>query len=165
VKPIARWDRLFHIVEENDPARHLKSIHNGEETMSFDHRKPWIDHVCIQNWNVKRTADWRREWGKPIVNDELEYEGDISLAWGDLTAQELTHRFWVTLTRGGYAGEVDVIDAWNMTIASANRVPCPVYPRLRQRGGALTESKPIAAFAVELRPKPYQAIRIRRARS
>ena len=104
VKPVARWDRFFHIIEENDPARHLKSIHNGEETMNFDHRKPWIDHVCIQNWNVKRTADWRREWGKPIVNDELEYEGDISLAWGDLTPQELTHRFWVTMTRGGYAG-------------------------------------------------------------
>ena len=222
VKPIARWDRLFHIVEENDPARHLKSIHNGEETMSFDHRKPWIDHVCIQNWNVKRTTDWRRDWGKPIVNDELEYEGDISLAWGDLIAQELTHRVWVTLTRGGYAGhgeyyahpqdllwwakggvlrgeswrrvaflrsiieadvvngltpaptdqwpwqrvsaasegdykliylgehqpaiwaaglpkddrdyEVDVIDAWDMTIAPAKRVPCRVYPRLRQRG-------------------------------
>ena len=62
VKPVAQWDRFFHIIEENDPARHLKSIHNGEETMNFDHRKPWIDHVCIQNWNVKRTADWRREW-------------------------------------------------------------------------------------------------------
>ena len=104
VKPLARWDQFFHVIEENDPARHLKSIHNGEETMNFDHRKPWIDHVCIQNWNVKRTTDWRREWGKPIVNDELEYEGDISLAWGDLTAQEMTHRFWVTVTRGGYAG-------------------------------------------------------------
>jgi hypothetical protein len=79
-KPVARWDRFFHIIEENDPARHLKSIHNGEETMNFDHRKPWVDHVCIQNWNVKRTSEWRNEWGKPIVNDELEYEGDISLA-------------------------------------------------------------------------------------
>ncbi len=253
VKPVARWDRFFHIIEENDPARHLKSIHNGEETMNFDHRKPWVDHVCIQNWNVKRTADWRREWGKPIVNDELEYEGDISLAWGNLTPQELTHRFWVTVTRGGYAGhgecyahpqdllwwakggalrgeswkrvaflrsiieadvvngltpapsdewpwqrvscategdyrliyfgehqpalwaaglpkdrgdyDVDVIDAWNMTIEPAKRLPCPVYPRLRQRGGALTESKPLAAFAVELQPKPYQAIRIRLARA
>ena len=90
VKPVAQWDRFFHIIEENDPARHLKSIHNGEETMNFDHRKPWIDHVCIQNWNVKRTSEWRNEWGKPIVNDELEYEGDISLAWGNISAQELT---------------------------------------------------------------------------
>ena len=56
VKPVERWDRFFHIIEENDPARHLKSIHNGEETMNFDHRKPWVDHVCIQNWNVKRTT-------------------------------------------------------------------------------------------------------------
>jgi hypothetical protein len=251
VKPVARWDLFFHLIEENDPARHLKSIHNGEETMPFDHRKPWVDHVCIQNWNVKRTADWRRAWGKPIVNDELEYEGDISLAWGNLTAQELTHRFWTTLVRGGYAGhgecyaaqndnlwwakggtlrgeswkriaflrsiieedvkqgltpastdafpwsrvsaasegdykliylgehqpavwaaglpqddrrcEVDVIDAWNMTITSAKRVPCPVYPRLRQRGGALSDPQPTAAFAVALPAKPYQAIRIRPA--
>jgi hypothetical protein len=249
VKPIARWDRFFHIIEENDPARHLKSIHNGEETMNFDHRKPWVDHVCIQNWNVKRTSEWRQDWGKPIVNDELEYEGDISLAWGDLTAQELTNRFWITVSRGGYAGhgecyshpqdllwwakggvlrgeswkrvaflrslieadvkvgltpaptnewpwsrvsmasegdyrliyfgehqpaiwaaglpkdegdyEVDIIDAWEMKVTPARRIPCPVYPRLRQRGGALTEAKPLAAFAVELPGKPYQAIRVR----
>ena len=94
-KPVAQWDRFFHIIEENDPARHLKSIHNGEETMNFDHRKPWVDHVCIQNWNVKRTTEWRNEWGKPIVNDELEYEGDISLAWGNITAQELDHQVLV----------------------------------------------------------------------
>jgi hypothetical protein len=101
VKPVARWDRFFHLVEMNDPARHVKSIHNGEEVMNFDHRKPWVDHVCIQNWNVKRTPEWLADWGKPIVNDEMEYEGDIYQAWGNLTAQELTHRFWITVTRGG----------------------------------------------------------------
>lgn len=252
VKPVARWDRFCHIIEENDPVRHLKSIHNGEEAMNFDHRKPWIDHVCIQNWNVKRTTEWRREWGKPVVNDELEYEGDISLAWGNLSAQELTHRFWIMVTRGGYAGhgecywhprdelwwakggvlrgeswkrvaflraiieedvkqgltpaateewpwsrvsaaseggykliyfgehqpaiwaaglpsddgdfDVDVIDAWNMTITPAKRVPCPVYPRLRQRGGALSDAKPVARFAVAMAAKPYQAIRVRPAK-
>jgi hypothetical protein len=248
VKPVAKWDRFFHIIEENDPARHLKSIHNGEETMNFDHRKPWVDHVCIQNWNVKRTTAWRNDWGKPIVNDELEYEGDISLAWGNVTAQELVHRFWVTVTRGGYAGhgecyahpqdllwwakggvlhgessrriaflrsiieedvvngltpapdewpwqrvsmagdgevrfiylgehqpglwiaglptddrpcEVDVIDAWNMTVTPAKRVPRPSFPKLRQRGGALRDPQPLASFAIELPSKPYQAIRIR----
>ena len=61
--------------------------------------------------------------------------------------------------------EVDVIDAWNMTITPAKRIPCPVFPRLRRVGGAPTESKPIAAFAVELPPRPYQAIRIRPART
>lgn len=104
VKPIAAWDGYFQALAESDPTHRLRSIHNGEETMNYDHTKPWVDHVCIQNWNVKRTAEWRQEWGKPVVNDEPEYEGDIALAWGNLSAQELTHRFWITLTRGGYCG-------------------------------------------------------------
>ena len=58
-KPMEQWDRYFHILEENDPYGHLKSIHNGDVTMNFDHRKPWVSHVCIQNWDVKRTAEWR----------------------------------------------------------------------------------------------------------
>jgi len=103
-KPISQWDRYFHIIEENDPYRHLKSIHNGEATMNFNHRKPWVDHVCIQNWDTKRTADWREEWGKPIVNDEPEYEGNIPRPWGNISARELVHRFWTTVMRGGYAG-------------------------------------------------------------
>jgi hypothetical protein len=103
-KPIAQWDRYFHILEECDPYRHLKSIHNGEASMNFDHRKPWVDHVCIQNWDVKRTAEWRAEWGKPIVNDEPEYEGNIPRPWGNISPRELVHRFWITVMRGGYAG-------------------------------------------------------------
>lgn len=103
-KPMEQWDRYFHIIEENDPYRHLKSIHNGDVTMNFDHRKPWVDHVCIQNWDVKRTQEWRNAYGKPVVNDEPEYEGNIVQSWGSITAQELVHRYWITLMRGGYAG-------------------------------------------------------------
>jgi hypothetical protein len=102
--PVESWDGFCHIIEENDPVRHLKSIHNGDPRMNFDHRKPWISHVCIQNWDVKRTPEWRQAYGKPIVNDEPEYEGNIWPAWGNINAQELVHRFWVTVMRGGYAG-------------------------------------------------------------
>jgi hypothetical protein len=103
-KPLAQWDRYFHIIEENDPYGHLKSIHNGDVTMNYDHRKPWVSHVCIQNWDVKRTHEWREAYGKPIVNDEPEYEGNVYQSWGNITAQELVHRYWITLLRGGYAG-------------------------------------------------------------
>lgn len=103
-KPMEQWDRYFHILEENDPYGHLKSIHNGDVRMNYDHTKPWVTHVCIQNWDVKKTPDWRNDYGKPLVNDEPEYEGNIWPAWGNITAQELTHRFWTTLMRGGYAG-------------------------------------------------------------
>jgi hypothetical protein len=103
-KPMAQWDRYFHILEENEVTPHLKSIHNGDQTMNFDHRKAWVTHVCIQNWDVKRTPEWREQYGKPVVNDEPEYEGNIWPHWGNLSAEELTHRFWLTVMRGGYAG-------------------------------------------------------------
>jgi hypothetical protein len=103
-KPIEQWDRYFHIIEENDPYRHVTSIHNGDPDMNYDHRKPWVSHVCIQNWDVKRTWEWREAYGKPVVNDEPEYEGDLIQVWGSITAQELVHRFWLTVMRGGYAG-------------------------------------------------------------
>ena len=103
-KPMDRWDGFFRILETEDPHRHLKSIHNGHADANYDHAKPWVTHVCIQHPDVKRTQDWRAAWGKPVVNDEPEYEGDIIQCWGNITAQELTHRFWTTMMRGGYAG-------------------------------------------------------------
>jgi hypothetical protein len=103
-KPMHQWERYFHILEENDPYGHLRSIHNGDPEANYDHRKPWVTHVCIQNWDVKRTGEWRLAYGKPVVNDEPEYEGNIIQVWGNISAQELVHRFWVTTMRGGYAG-------------------------------------------------------------
>ena len=104
VKPLAHWHAIGNLIAARDPGRHLVSIHNGEATMDFDHTAPWITHVCLQNWDVKRTSAWRRRWGKPIVNDELEYEGDIPRPWGNISARELVHRFWITVVSGGYAG-------------------------------------------------------------
>lgn len=102
--PLTDWDHIFHLLEQHDPVGHLRSIHNGDQRMNYDHRKPWVTHVCIQHWDVKRTPEWRETYGKPVVNDEPEYEGNIIPAWGNITAEELVHRFWTTVLRGGYAG-------------------------------------------------------------
>ncbi len=103
-KPMRQWDRYFHIIEENDPYGHLRSIHNGDPKASYDHRKAWVSHVCMQHWDVRRTLEWRAAYGKPVVNDEPEYEGNITEAWGNISAEELVNRFWITALRGGYAG-------------------------------------------------------------
>jgi hypothetical protein len=103
-KPMHQWERYFHILEENDPYGHLRSIHNGDPEANYDHRKPWVTHVCIQNWDVKRTGEWRLAYGKPVINDEPEYEGNIIQVWGSISAEELVHRYWITTMRGGYAG-------------------------------------------------------------
>jgi hypothetical protein len=101
-KPPERWLRFLDILAEADPYRRLTSIHNADRM--FDHSHPGITHVSIQSWEVKRTREWRERFGKPVINDEPEYEGDVPLPWGNISARELVHRYWVTLLNGGYAG-------------------------------------------------------------
>jgi hypothetical protein len=103
-KPMERWDRFFEILRAEDPYQHLRSIHNGDVNKNYDHTKPGVTHVCIQNWNVKRVREWRQAYAKPILNDEFEYEGNIPFAWGNISAQEVVHRFWIMVTNGAYAG-------------------------------------------------------------
>jgi hypothetical protein len=103
-KPLARWEHFFKILREEDPYQHLRSIHNGDPQMMYNHTKPEVTHVCIQNWDVHQVRHWRKTYGKPIIDDELEYEGNIPFPWGNITAQELVHRCWIMVTNGGYAG-------------------------------------------------------------
>ena len=41
---------------------------------------------------------------KPIVFDEVKYEGNIDQRWGQLTAEEMVHRFWQGTIAGTYVG-------------------------------------------------------------
>ncbi len=95
------WERFAQIVVENDPYGRLRSIHNGGPF--YDHSRPWVTHCSIQR-PPEGTADWRQAYGKPVVLDEMQYEGNIQFAWGNISAQELTRRFWEALCRGGYGG-------------------------------------------------------------
>ena len=104
VKPMERWDRFFKVIEEGDPLGHPKSIHQGDPKLSYDHRKPWVSHVSIQHSDVARTPEWRADYGKPVLNDEMHYEGNIIQLWGNITAETMTHRFWMTVMKGGYGG-------------------------------------------------------------
>ncbi|WP_417257895.1 DUF5060 domain-containing protein [Celeribacter sp.] len=103
-KPMELWHKFCNTLEQYDHLHHLMSNHNGDPAKNYDHRLPWITHVCIQHWDVKQTPLWRNTYGKPVINDEPEYEGDLYQSWGNITAEELTHRFWTTTLRGGYAG-------------------------------------------------------------
>ncbi|MFD1718046.1 DUF5605 domain-containing protein [Georgenia deserti] len=113
-KSEADWERLAAIVVEEDPHGHLRSIHNCRPF--YDHGRDWITHVSAQRQDVYRTAEytdsWRERWGKPVVIDEVGYEGDIDHGWGNLTAEELVRRCWEGAVRGGYVvhGETYVRD-------------------------------------------------------
>lgn len=96
------WDDFFQLVQQADPYGHLRGVHNGVKW--YDHTKPWVTHASIQNSNVQEAKEWRRRYRKPIVDDECQYEGNIPEPWGNITAQELVHRFWLGTVVGCYVG-------------------------------------------------------------
>jgi hypothetical protein len=99
-KPDEEWDLYFKTIQTYDPYRHLCSIHNGMGW--YDHSKPWITHLSIQTPYLQDIQDWREQYNKPVIIDECVYEGNIPTDWGNLTAEEMTNRFWITWCRGGY---------------------------------------------------------------
>lgn len=109
-KTTADWDRYFRIVQESDPSSHLRSIHNG--AVIYDNSKPWITHASLQSYAFEKTHEWRLAWDKPIIFDEMQYEGDISRRWGNLSPEEMTRRFWMAVISGAYGthGEVYMDD-------------------------------------------------------
>lgn len=105
-KKLSDWERYARIICEKDPYNHLRGIHN---CMAFyDHSRPWITHCSLQRQDLYRhveyTDDYRERWGKPVVWDEISYEGNIDMGWGNISGQELVRRFWEAAMRGGYAG-------------------------------------------------------------
>ena len=99
------WEYYAKILVENDPYGHLRSIHNCGPF--YDYTKPWITHASIQRQDVYKcaeyTEEYREKYGKPVVLDEIAYEGNFPYAWGNISAQELVRRFWEATIRGGYA--------------------------------------------------------------
>ena len=100
------WEHYAALLLQEDPYGHLRSIHNC--FAFYDHTRPWITHCSIQRQELYRgaelTHEWREQFGKPVVLDEIAYEGDIQHGWGNITGEELVRRFWEGAVRGGYPG-------------------------------------------------------------
>jgi hypothetical protein len=98
--------RFGEIVAHDDPYHHLLSIHNGQKI--FNHTLPWITHASIQNGAAVeepgRAEMYRDVYRKPVVYDEVKYEGNIENRWGQLSAEELVFRFWNATVAGTYCG-------------------------------------------------------------
>jgi hypothetical protein len=101
----ADWDRLFQLVQAKDPYGHLRSIHNAARL--YDYSKPWVTHVSLQYYMAVRffgvSPLLRDIYKKPIVHDEINYEGNIDARWGQLSGEEMVYRFWVAIIGGAYA--------------------------------------------------------------
>lgn len=105
-KTLADWERYAKIICEKDPYHHLRSIHNCKAY--YDYHLPWVTHCSIQRTETYRSSElvneWREKYHKPVVLDEICYEGNIQFGWGNISGEEMTRRFWEAFCRGGYPG-------------------------------------------------------------
>ncbi len=105
-KGVEDFEEFARIICEEDCYGHLRSIHNC--TQIYDFTKDWVTHCSIQRTELYTSAALtkvcREAYGKPVVLDEVGYEGDIDWFWGNLTAEEMVRLFWMATVRGGYCG-------------------------------------------------------------
>lgn len=99
-KSVADFDRLFHIVERHDPVAHLRSVHYSHTMYDYSH--PWVTHASLQTDNFDAAAGWLKAWIKPVVFDEVKYEGNLNSRWGNLSGEEMARRFWLGIIAGCY---------------------------------------------------------------
>lgn len=100
------WEKIAREIVLSDPYHHLRSIHHCREP--YDASRSWITHVSWQRTDLYKSGEVTDQligrYGKPVVMDEIAYEGNIQYGWGNLTGEELVRRFWETALRGGYPG-------------------------------------------------------------
>ena len=100
------WNYYGRLVRQNDAYGHLCSIHNCMGF--FDYTEDWITHCSMQKnttyEHVEKTEQHLEKYKKPVVWDEIGYEGNVDRGWGNISGQELVRRFWEGVLRGGCAG-------------------------------------------------------------
>lgn len=105
-KSMDDWDHLFQILVAADPHDRLRSIH--QINTYYDHRKPWITHASVQNGAAvldDLRAELHRAFAlKPVIFDEVVYEGNSDKRWGNLSGEGMVERFWWGLLGGTYVG-------------------------------------------------------------
>lgn len=99
------WELLSKTVSLSDPYRHLCSIH-GSTAKYYEYWEPWFTHVSIQdespvmNWGA--AAILRCAYYKPVIYDEVGYEGNLKQRWGRYSPEEMTYLVWMGVIAGTY---------------------------------------------------------------
>jgi hypothetical protein len=104
IKETIDWEGIGSLLQNEDPHQRLRGIHNwhGSEDHFYDHARPWITHVCTQTSQFYNAIKWRNQYQKPLLFDEMRYEGDVPSGWGNLTGEEMVSYFWMAGLSGGY---------------------------------------------------------------
>jgi hypothetical protein len=99
------WITLSKAIKAADPYHHLLSIH-GSTAKYIEYWLPEFTHASVQdeapvsNWGAASTA--RNIFGKPIIYDEVGYEGNLASRWGRHSPEEMTYLMWMGAIAGTY---------------------------------------------------------------
>lgn len=104
IKGSIDWDGIGRLLQNEDPHQRFRGIHNwyGSENHFYDHTQPWVTHVSTQSSQFYNGIKWRNQYKKPLLFDEMRYEGDVESNWGNLSGQEMSSYFWMAGLSGGY---------------------------------------------------------------
>lgn len=99
------WEAFTRKVVETDPYRHLCSIH-GSTANYYNYWKPEFTHCSIQDQapveDHGRAGTVRNIYQKPVIFDEVCYEGNMGSRWGNLSGEEMLYRMWQGVIAGTY---------------------------------------------------------------
>ena len=104
IKETIDWEKIGTILQQEDPHQRMRGIHNWYDSDDhfFDHSRPWITHTSTQTAQFYNAIKWREQYKKPLLLDEMRYEGDVPSGWGNLSGEEMTSYFWMAALSGGY---------------------------------------------------------------
>lgn len=104
-RPAEHWTEWTDEVLRHDPYHHLISIHS----YTAQYYSYWDDrytHCSIQDQapveDFGRAIIARNILKKPVIYDEVCYEGDMTERWGWLSGEEELYRMWQALIVGTY---------------------------------------------------------------
>ncbi len=143
-KTVDNWKTLSTLAVKNDPYRHLCSIHGGT-AVYFDYQMPEYTHVSIQDegpvQSSTSSATLRMIFGKPVICDEVGYEGNYA-RWGRYSPQQMTYLVTNGVMGGIYVthGEVYLFDNKPMHCAIGGELKGESWRRIKFLRSILEEA-------------------------
>lgn len=109
IKDAIDWEGIGTLLQNEDPHQRFRGIHNwyASEDHFYDHSRPWITHTCTQTSQFYHAIKWRNQYQKPLLFDEMRYEGDVESNWGNMSSEEMASYFWMAGLSGGYGTHGD----------------------------------------------------------
>jgi hypothetical protein len=109
IKDAIDWEGIGTILQSEDPHQRFRGIHNwyGSQDHFYDHSRSWITHTCTQTSQFYNAIKWRNQYKKPLLFDEMRYEGDVKSSWGNMSSEEMASYFWMAGLSGGYGTHGD----------------------------------------------------------